>query len=481
MEASRSEEWNGPLPRPASLHQVRTDADLLAKCRDLIAVSSLVVDGDLGLIVKHMATLVIIGFLLVAAHPLAQSTPPAAQMPAPEAKAAFLKLLDRPRVPLDVKSHGSKPPFRGVTSERVDFAVEKHPDGTFERVPALIVKPEWAKAGDRMPAVIVLHGTGGRKEGNWPWLERIAHRGIVAIAIDGRYHGERAKGEKGTKAYNDAIIQAWHTPPGAPQAHPFYYDTCWDIWRTIDYLQARPDVDPDRIGMIGISKGGIETWLAGAVDERVKVAVPAISVQSFRWSLDNDRWQGRANTIKDAHKAAAIDLNEPEVNRRVCRDLWTKVIPGILDEFDCPSMLRLFAGRSLLVVSGERDPNCPIEGAELAFAAARAAFHEVDADHHLKIMVAKDTGHSVASEQQEAAIDWFVAWLKPTPPPAGAARYYFKRGLTMGPPAPGAGPRPGGPRPQHPRPSRRPFGRRYQPTPPTTTDGPPAPSAAIAR
>ena len=80
--------------------------------------------------------------------------------------------------------------------------------------------------------------------------------------------------------------------------------------------------------MIGFSMGGIETWLAASVDERVKVAVPAIGVQSFRWCLDNDRWQGRANTIKAAHEAAAKDLGEPAVNQKVCRALWNKVIPG---------------------------------------------------------------------------------------------------------------------------------------------------------
>ena len=421
---------------------------------------------------KYATPLAFIGLLLVATHPPAQSTQPAAPRPPAKVKAAFVKLLDRLRVPLDVRSQGSKPPYRGVTSERVDFAVEKHPDGTVERVPALVVRPEWAKAGGRMPAVIVLHGTGGRKEGLWPWLERLAHRGFVAIAIDGRYHGERTQGEKGTKAYNDAIVRAWHSPPGSPQAHPFYYDTCWDAWRTIDYLQARPDVDPGRIGLIGISKGGIETWLAGAVDERVKVAVPAIAVQSFRWSLENDRWQARANTIKEAHKAVAIDLNEPEINRRVCRDLWSKVIPGILDEFDAPSMLRLFAGRSLLILNGDRDPNCPIEGAERAFAAARAAFREIGADENLKVIVAKDTGHSVTSEQQEAALEWFVEWLKPSPPPAGASRYGFRRDLSIGPPAPGSGPRSGEPRPRYPRPSRRPDGRSPRPAQSTTTVGP---------
>ena len=133
----------------------------------------------------------------------------------------------------------------------------------------------------------------------------------------------------------------WKAKPGDPKTYPFYYDTCWDVWRTIDYLQTRDDVDPKRIGLMGISKGGIETWLAGAVDERVKVAVPVIAVQSFRWSLDNDQWQGRANTIAMSHKVAAADRGEAKVTRETCRALWTKVIPGMLDQFDCPSMLRL--------------------------------------------------------------------------------------------------------------------------------------------
>lgn len=344
-----------------------------------------------------------------------QDAPPREALPTARVRADFLKLLDRPRVPLDPKSREDRPPGRGLVSEHVDFATEKHPDGTLERVPALVVRPEGMKPGEKRPAVIVLHGTGGTKEGNRSWLERLANRGFVAIAIDGRYHGERSGLGVGTKSYNEAIVKAWRAKDGEPQAHPFYFDTCWDIWRTIDYLQTRPDVDPERIGMIGISKGGIETWLAGAVDERVKVAVPCIGVQSFRWSLEHERWQARANTIKEAHEVAAKDLGEAAINQKVCRELWGKVIPGILDEFDGPSMLRLFAGRSLLILNGERDPNCPLEGAELAFASAKQAFHAANADDHLEINVAKGTGHAVTKEQQEAAVEWFVRWLKPGP------------------------------------------------------------------
>jgi len=158
--------------------------------------------------------------------------------------------------------------------------------------------------------------------------------------------------------------------------------------------------------------GGIETWLAASVDERVAVAVPAISVQSFRWSLEHERWQGRANTILGAHREAALDLGEPEVNQRVCRVLWSKVIPGILDDFDCPSMLRLFAGRPLLIVSGELDPNCPLEGAQLAFGSAQQAFKEAGASDRLQIDVAAGVGHQVTSKQEKLILDWLARWLQ---------------------------------------------------------------------
>ncbi|MFO0811029.1 MAG: alpha/beta fold hydrolase [Gemmataceae bacterium] len=342
---------------------------------------------------------------LLASAPLAVRAQEFVSYPPPaEVRAAFLKLLDRPKVPLDVRPGGGQPGFEELT-----FASERKADGTVERVPVLIARP--ATGQGRLPAVIVLHGTGGTKEGMAGWLKDLAGRGMIGVAIDARYHGARANGEKGSTAYQRAITRAWRAKAGEPTEHPLYYDTVWDLWRLLDYLETRPDVDPKRIGMTGTSMGGIETWLAAAADERVAVAVPAIGVQSFRWSLDNDRWQGRANTVKLAHETAAADLGEPAVNRRVCRELWGKVLPGITDRFDGPSMLRLFAGRPLLVLNGETDPNCPIEGARLAFAAAEEAFRRAGAGDRLKVMVASGVGHKVTDEHHRAAIDWFARWL----------------------------------------------------------------------
>ena len=280
--------------------------------------------------------------------------------------------------------------------------------GTMERMPALILKPSSAKG--KIPAVIMLHGTGGSKEQMRPWLEEFAGHGWMAVAIDARYHGDRANGKKGSDAYNEAITKAWRTPKDQPQEHPFYYDTVWDLWRLVDYLNTRPDVDVKNIAMVGISMGGIQTWLAASVDDRVKVIIPLIGVQSFRWSLDNNRWHDRAKTIQKVHEAAANDIGEKEVNAKVCEVLWNKLIPGILGDFDCPNMLKLCAPRPLLILNGEKDPNCPIEGARIAFASADMAYAKTP--NMLKHIEAAGVAHSVPDEFKKETFAWLERWLK---------------------------------------------------------------------
>jgi dienelactone hydrolase len=347
-------------------------------------------------------------FVVAFAPALVRADEPRKALSGAETRSAFVKLLDRPKVDPDVKESAPAKTTDGLREERFSFVSEKIPEGAAERVPVLLVRPE--KKGI-YPAVIVLHGTGGSKEGVKSWLTDLAKRGITGVAIDARYHGERSGGAKGSQAYVAAITRAWRAPKGSME-HPFYYDTCWDLWRLIDVLEKRDDIDVKNIGMSGISMGGIETWLAGAADERFALAAPLIGVQSFHWSLENDRWQGRANTIKAAHDAAAKDLNEPAVNQKVCRALWGKVIPGILDEFDCPNMLTLFAPRPLLIANGDQDGNCPIEGARLAFKAAEDAYAKAGAKDKLKIIVAEGVGHKVTDEQRKATLDWCEKWLK---------------------------------------------------------------------
>ena len=110
-----------------------------------------------------------------------------------ETRKAFKKLLDRPKLPLDVKQI-SKTTSGSYTYETVDFTSDKKADGSAERVPTYIVSPTQKKA--KLPAVIMLHGTGGNKEGQKSWLEEFAKRGWIGVAIDARHHGARSGGKK---------------------------------------------------------------------------------------------------------------------------------------------------------------------------------------------------------------------------------------------------------------------------------------------
>jgi dipeptidyl aminopeptidase/acylaminoacyl peptidase len=98
--------------------------------------------------------------------------------------------------------------------------------------------------------------------------------------------------------------------------------------RLIDYLETRPDVDASRIGLTGISKGGMETYLAAAVDPRIAVAVPLIGVQSFRWALDHGAWDSRAWTLRDALEVAAGESKE-SIGAGFMRKFYDRVAPGV--------------------------------------------------------------------------------------------------------------------------------------------------------
>ena len=317
----------------------------------------------------------------------------------------FRALLQRPIV-------DPKPSIQSFKTDSV--LIEKgffYSEAT-EKVPMLIYKPV-LKGTKKIPVVICLHGTGGSKDATAikDLLYRFSKLGFMAVAIDARYHGERVKAVQGRNNYVEAIVKAWQNKDSTHQQCPFLFDTVYDLWRLVDYLTTRPDVEANRIGMMGISMGGIETWMAASVDTRIKVAVPAISVQSFQWSLDNERWQGRARTIWGAHEQAAKDLGDTGVNRENVKALWNKLLPGIMNEFDCPSMIRLFAPRPLLLLNTEKDMNCPLAGAQLAFDAATKAYRSKNSLGKLKIDVEPNEPHRFTPKHIEMTIDWFRKWL----------------------------------------------------------------------
>ncbi len=309
----------------------------------------------------------------------------------------FLKLIDRPLVPLQPAD------IDGIEESRFTFQSEKD-----EKVFGVIVKPP-ATIGKR-PVVIALHGTGGKKEDMLPFLSKMADRGFMGISIDGRLHGQRCKAGTGSVEYQQAIFNAWQT--SGKSGHPFFYDTVWDIMRLIDYLQTRDDVDASKICLYGISKGGIEAYLAAAADPRIAAVVPGIAMQSFDWALKNNAWQSRISTIQPAFDLALKESTIKQPDAAIVKAFYDRVVPGITDLFDGPSIVKSIAPRPMLLINGQLDDRTPLAGLQLCIDSAKEIYHNLNASDRFDCIIQKETGHTVKPESEAAAIEWLVRMSK---------------------------------------------------------------------
>ncbi len=109
----------------------------------------------------------------------------------------------------------------------------------------------------KRPAVIVLHILNGDMRVTDVACSVLARRGILAIMPTLPYYGERAKAEGW-----DALLRE------PPLFLGMLLQSIEDIRRTADLLASRPEVDPKRIDLSGVSLGGIIAASAAASDPR---------------------------------------------------------------------------------------------------------------------------------------------------------------------------------------------------------------------
>ncbi|KAM1247223.1 hypothetical protein TB2_043341 [Malus domestica] len=274
------------------------------------------------------------------------------------------------------------------------------------RLPVLILSMK-ENCTQKRPAVVFLHSTNKNKEWLRPLLEAYASRGYVAIAIDSRYHGERARN---ISTYRDALVSAWKRG----DTMPFLFDTVWDLIKLADYLTQREDIDPTRVGITGESLGGMHAWFAAAAaaDTRYAVVVPIIGVQGFRWAIDNDKWQARVDSIKPVFEEARIDLRKSVIDKEVVEKVWDRIAPGLASQFDSPYSIPAIAPRPLLILNGAEDPRCPLAGLEVPNSKACKAYADAHAIDNFKFIAQPGIGHQMTPLMVVEASDWFDQFLK---------------------------------------------------------------------
>ena len=166
--------------------------------------------------------------------------------------------------------------------ERVVFDSE-----TFMSVPCQVLRPKEMKPDGSSPAILCSHGHGpygkdsvaGVRSSpdhvanielhNYNYGEQMAEAGFLTISPDLRVFGERRDGYDPLPGRDPCNVN--FVKGALLGIYPLTL-SIWDMKCCIDYLETRPEVDKNRIGMMGLSQGGTMTTFTAAAEPRIKAA-----------------------------------------------------------------------------------------------------------------------------------------------------------------------------------------------------------------
>jgi hypothetical protein len=275
------------------------------------------------------------------------------------------------------------------TIERPDLgiAVEKlH----FQSVPGLYVTGNFyrpLKLEGRIPAVLYLCGHGqvkvdGVSFGNKALYQHhpawFARNGIACLIIDTLQLGEIEGKHHGTYRLDMWWwVSRGYTPAGIE---------AWNSIRAVDYLEARPEVDPKRIGVTGRSGGGIGSWWLAALDDRPAAFVPVAGITDLE------------NHVVDGCIDGHCDCNFP-VN---------------LYQWDYSNVAALAPPRPVLFSNSDKDSIFPLSGVLRVHAKLRSIYDLVGAGDRLGLTITEGP-HKDTQSLQVTAFLWMERWLKGAP------------------------------------------------------------------
>ena len=138
----------------------------------------------------------------------------------------------------------------------------------------------------KVPAMVLVHGGGG--SAYIPWVKLWVGRGYAAIAMD-------TCGCVSSGGYQTHPRHEHGGPPGwggfhqidAPIKDQWTYHAVANVILAHSLIRSLPEVDPERVGVTGVSWGGYLTCIAAAIDQRFKFAAP---VYGCGFLGDNSVW-----------------------------------------------------------------------------------------------------------------------------------------------------------------------------------------------
>lgn len=228
--------------------------------------------------------------------------------------------------------------------------------GSSEKRPAMLCLHQTVAIGKDEPA-----GLGGNP--NYPYALELAQRGYVTLAVDYPSFGEHP--------YDFA-------------AHPQYVSgtmkAIWDNIRAVDLLVSLPEVDAERIGVIGHSLGGHNAIFTAVFEPRLKVIVSSCGF-SMLTTDDVPSWTG--------------PVYMPRIGSEFGND------PARVP-FDFPSLIASLAPRAVFISAPLHDADFDVAGVKETVRLAQPIYQLYGAGQNLQA-VYPDAPHDFPPAAREAA------------------------------------------------------------------------------
>jgi dienelactone hydrolase len=195
----------------------------------------------------------------------------------------------------------------GLLVQEVYYEGEPY-QGKPTRVFAYLGKPEGTAPFDgKFPAILLIHGGGGKAFANW--AELWARRGYVALAMDLGGQGPNAPlPDGGPQQGNNEKFRDFTIEDG-DYKNMWTYQSIAAILRGHALLIAQPEVNPNKIAVTGISWGGYLTCILAGVDPKLQVAVP---VYGCGFIHENSPWKiNSLNPMTPEQRNRWVSLFDP--------------------------------------------------------------------------------------------------------------------------------------------------------------------------
>ena len=158
--------------------------------------------------------------------------------------------------------------------ERVEKIIFRGANNT--TVPAYLILPPGSQVN--IPVILIVDGVYGSKQrwfddDSWPrgglLRKSFIKSGFGVMVLDAVYHGERS--------YENNFQPPCWLDKCPHTGMRMITQTAVEYRQAIDYLESRPEIDSLKIGMAGISMGGMITFALSSVDTRLKSAAACVT------------------------------------------------------------------------------------------------------------------------------------------------------------------------------------------------------------